>query len=179
MKTLLSILIVLIGILVVGTNVATLDSARSYAQRSVTGLEKLERAVSDIRSFRQENGRYPTDIEINCTHYKAIEFNNDICIQTVFLQAVEDQEDFIITYKSIGMPFSGKTGSAMKRTYIYNTKTQAFNYAHSDTYAEVMFWHIGKILIGLILIFLPTAYTRFKIRARGSSKPFPKQRGPF
>jgi len=159
---------ILVGIIFVITNVLRLDGARTFAGQSVNGLKKLERAVSNIKSFRQENGRYPTSLEINCTNYKAITVENDICIQTVFLRMLEEEHNFIVTYKSLGVPFSGKMGSGLKREYIYNTKTQSFNYSHLDTYPEVVFWRLRKVLIGLLLIFLPLVYLRSSGRRKDS-----------
>ena len=142
------------------TNIFQFDGARSFAAGSAKALEKLEHAASNIRSFREENTRYPTDWEINCTNYQVIQIDKKICIQTIFLQSFEGENDFIITYKSLGMPFSGKMGAGLKREFTYNTETKSFNYSHLDTYAEVIFSLISKVLMGLLLILLPILYLR-------------------
>ena len=159
-KTLFCTLIVIIGVIFAGINILKLEGASAYANGSVQGLQKLERAVSNIRSFRQENGRYPTNVEINCTNYKAIKFGNEICIQTISLQASEDEDHFVVIYKSLGRPFSGKTGAGIKREFTYTTETKSFNFSHLDTYREVIIWRISHIFIGIMLVFLPIVYLR-------------------
>ena len=160
MKKLLCTLAIFLGVIFVIVNVLKLQGAQSYAARSERGLKTLERAVTNIRSFQERNGRYPTNWEINCAGYKAIEYKKGIWIETIFLQAFADDQNFVVTYKSTGMSFSGKIGSGLKREFTYDTRTQSFNYAHADTYAEVLFLRLSKVLVGLFLIFLPIVYLR-------------------
>lgn len=160
MRIFLCIITILFSIIFIGINALKLDGACAFALGSEKGLQKLEYAVSEIQSFHKENGRYPTNVEINCTNYKAIEVKKEICIQTIFLQAIEDTDHFVVTYKSVGVPFSGTMGAGLKREFIYETKTQSFNYAHLDTVNEVVFSRIMKIILGLLLVLLPLMYLR-------------------
>lgn len=73
MKVFFCIINILFGIIFIGINALKLDGARAFALGSTRGLQTLEYAVSEIQSFHKENGRYPTNLEINCTIYKAIE----------------------------------------------------------------------------------------------------------
>lgn len=166
MKKLLCILVIFLGFIFVVTNVLKLDGARSYAAGSEQGLKTLEHAVVNIRSFQERNGRHPTTWEINCAGYKAIEYEKGVCIETTSLQTASDDQNFVVTYKSPGMYFSGKIGSGQKRVFTYDTKTQSFNYSHADTYAEVLFWRLSKVLLGLSLIFLPILYLRSSERKK-------------
>ena len=160
MKTLLCVITVILGVIYIAINALKIDGARAFALGSAKGLEKLEYAVFKIQSFHEENGRYPTNLEINCTNYKAIEAKKEICIQTIFLKASEDEDNFVVTYKSLGMPFSGKAGSGLKREFTYTTKTKSFNFSHLDTYREVIIWRMSHIFIGIMLVFLPIVYLR-------------------
>ena len=158
LSTLICTIVILIGLIFTGVAAAKLSGVKSYAMRSAKGLKKLEHAVSNVRIFQQENGRFPTHIEINCTDYKIIEPNDDICIQKTFLNVLEGGHDFIMTYKSTGVPFSGKAGAGPKREFTYDTRTKAFNYSHLDSYAEVLLWRMSHVFIGLIIIFLPLMF---------------------